>query len=279
MKKVIFTVLSFLYVFTFHATAASVTELKVSVPSSTLVADKNIQLKAFALLSDGQMRDVTSSVTWEVDDDSLVEISNTGEMSRPNSELEGSTNIQAVHNGMPSSTHQINSCVSLASECLGVVTYEIDDISPVMFTAAPSRAFADSIGFFDGVTLTEDGTKGPPGDYVMLSWQKDGSGDSRKWCEMLAEQAFMGRTDWHLFKVAGFLQLIDFVNTSRHDGLNWYEVYGWPTGRWYHTDDAIADGQSIKYSLYDKTTKLEHPSDNGYPTCASGNTDFFEDLM
>ena len=280
MKKIIFVTISLLLLAACNSDDDGyfVTEVEMVVPNTAITSGDAVQLQATALYSDGQKRDVTNTVEWVVNDPSVVNITESGLMTRVEPIVrdggEAETFIHASLGGIKSQEQLIYSCNDLSGNCLSVVTFELDGFIPVSVTSSPSLTYAQNVGFDTGTKFDENGTTGPAGG-EFLTFNRS---QAEEWCTFLSDTEFMGKTDWHVMKEISLLNMFNFVGRRNNDGEKWYQAYGWPLGLQYWSLKEAEFGYSWVFGFWQQTDTVKRPAGSEhYATCASGQTLFMDD--
>lgn len=195
----------------------TVSSLKISPLSVSLATGQSQSLKAEATYNDGNVSDVSSSVTWTMKSNNGINdsatVTSTGLLS--GWQVDTAT-VSAEIDGVNSDNSiavSVSACQAKGSDCLDF----FDTGNGTLYTNSPSKAFLDGIGGSTTNGFTQEIIKsGPSGDFYLFFWN---SADSL--CTTYNTRNLAARSNWRLPKNG---ELNALFNTYG----NMFNSRGWP---------------------------------------------------
>ncbi|MEZ9447444.1 Ig-like domain-containing protein [Vibrio splendidus] len=236
-----------------EVSAAVITAIAVTPPSSTLAKGQMRPLTATATYSDTTSSDVSDSVTWTSDDLSTATVTPTGFLSGVNV---GQTTITATKDGVTSNTVSVDvyTCTITGASCIDI----FDTGSGKLFTNSPSKIALHSLGGSVNNGFTQEiGTSGPAGDFFWFTWE-----NASRLCATYSNQGLAGRTNWRLAtKNELKLELFKIYG-------NMFNARGWPVRSSYWSSTSRGPG-FINVSLKNGNEGASMGEGELYASCVS----------
>ncbi|MEZ9195931.1 Ig-like domain-containing protein [Vibrio sp. 10N.247.311.18] len=236
-----------------EVSAAVITAIAVTPPSSTLAKGQLTPLMATATYSDTTSSDVSDSVTWMSDDLSTATVTPTGFLSGVNV---GQTMITAIKDGVTSNTVSVDvyTCSITGASCIDI----FDTGSGKLFTNSPSKIALHSLGGSVNNGFTQEiGTSGPAGDFFWFTWE-----NASRLCATYSNQGLAGRTNWRL-ATKNELKLELFKTYG-----NMFNARGWPVRSSYWSSTSRGPG-FINVSLKNGNEGASMGEGELYASCVS----------
>ncbi|MEZ8930971.1 Ig-like domain-containing protein [Vibrio sp. 10N.247.310.24] len=236
-----------------EVSAAVITAIAVTPPSSTLAKGQMRPLTATATYSDTTSSDVSDSVTWTSDDLSTATVTPTGFLSGVNV---GQTTITATKDSVTSNTVSVDvyTCTLTGASCIDI----FDTGSGKLFTNSPSKIALHSLGGSVNNGFTQEiGTSGPAGDFFWFTWE-----NASRLCATYSNQGLAGRTNWRL-ATKNELKLELFKTYG-----NMFNARGWPVRSSYWSSTSRGPG-FINVSLKNGNEGASMGEGELYASCVS----------
>ncbi|WP_229626498.1 Ig-like domain-containing protein, partial [Vibrio parahaemolyticus] len=205
----------------------------------TLTAEMQ-QLTAIGTYNDSTQYDLTNNVVWSVEDSDIVNISESGLVTK-GTKSDGVTTAWANFNGIESNRITINACNTFAGPCIDVFDFLNRG---KLYTSSPSVAYLDSIGgSLSSDQILNIGLNGPRGNFYLFTWN-----EANLLCDKYNEVNLAGRSNWRL-------PSSDELQGELYGTYgNMFTFRGWPTESffyWSSTSDGIDVYKGVYLNLND----------------------------
>ncbi|EKK9975561.1 Ig-like domain-containing protein [Vibrio parahaemolyticus] len=200
----------------------------------TLTAEMQ-QLKAIGTYNDSTKYDLTNNVVWSVEDSDIVNISESGLVTK-GTKSNGVTTAWANFNGIESNRITINACNTFAGPCIDVFDFTNRG---KLYTSSPSVAYLDSIGgSLSSGQILNIGLNGPKGNFYLFTWN-----EANLLCDKYNEVNLAGRSNWRL-------PSSDELQGELYGTYgNMFTFRGWPTESWFYWS-STSDGINYYKGVY-----------------------------
>ncbi|MDB2387068.1 Ig-like domain-containing protein [Shewanella sp.] len=212
-----------------------------------LAKNQKFSMNAGEFYTDGTVRNVTDSVTWLSDNESVVTV----DKGQLHAVGVGSAHIKAILPWMTSNEVTVNVC-DISGVCKSIYEGTLQGVSGVYFMNSPSVPFFDSIGSISPLQkVIEDGSEGPTGEFYAFTVSQ-----ANALCGKYNDSSINNRINW---RVPSKDELDELFAVNG----NMFSKQSWPASLPYWTQTKVKDnhynyknllngneGEAIEYNSY-----------------------------
>ncbi len=269
-------------------TDSVISSITITNTQTSVNSGETLQMNATGTTTAGT-EDITSRVIWSASDGSRFSDTTPGLLSA-NSGITTDQNLTiTASSGAILDTYTLTLSQPYSAICgtglndtdstsaTGACLKIASDTNGNWLTSTPSTAAMNALGYTEdnsdtnsgtsyAATLTEDGTKGPTGEFARFRQDGDGAviptyggdntnagvnGQFDRWCQALASEYFAGKATWRRPTKAELLALYNTKN-------NMWSNYGWPTlyAHWSTEFDTNGNYYLVWFSNGNTTSNL-----------------------